>query len=96
MGRAGVGHWNRDQLCGNAKGSPTLLATGVLLVVAAMIVFALAHRKMQRSRTNTRAGRGLVYALIAGLIMGQFYPQLAKAISPEFSSQPIQPGLLTP
>ena len=33
---------------------------------------------------------------IAGALMGFFYPQLMRAISPNFNSAPILPGMLTP
>jgi glucose uptake protein len=78
------------------KGNPVLLSAGVVFVIAAMIVSALAHKKMQRSRASVNAGRGLLFALIAGSIMGLFYPQLMRAISPDFNTLPIQAGMLTP
>src|SRR5947209_9221529 len=78
------------------KGNPVLLSAGVVFVLAAMILSALAHRRMQQSRQNNRPGRGLVFALIAGAVMGLFYPQLSSAISPEFNTAPIQAGTLTP
>ena len=40
--------------------------------------------------------KGLVYSVIAGCLMGFFYPLLMKPISPNFNSAPIAPGMLTP
>lgn len=77
------------------KGSAPLLFSGVALVVVAMIVSALAYRKLPRVPGRGWA-RGVVFAVIAGCLMGFFYPQLSKAISPGFNSSAIQPGLLTP
>jgi glucose uptake protein len=37
-----------------------------------------------------------VYSVIAGCLMGFFYPQLAQTLSPAFSTGPIVPGYLTP
>ena len=77
------------------KGNLTLLSAGVACVVGAMIVSAMVHRS--NGAANQGAARhGLVFAVLAGLLMGSFYPQLASSISPDFSSAPILPGLLTP
>lgn len=78
-----------------AKGSAVLLACGVGLILVAMIVSAIAHTKVRRAGTK-RKGSGLAFAIAGGLLMGFFYPQLMKAISPDFNNQPIAPGMLTP
>lgn len=77
------------------KGEPVPLFTGVALIVAAMILSAVAHRRLPRSG-NRNALRGLIFAVVAGCLMGLFYPQLMRAISPNFNQQPIVPGMLTP
>jgi glucose uptake protein len=77
------------------KGDAGLLIAGVALIVFAMIMSALAHRRM-RSGTGTRPFRGLAFAVVAGCLMGFFYPQLLAAVSSDFTARPIQPGLLTP
>jgi glucose uptake protein len=77
------------------KGSPSMLFSGVALVVLAMVLSALAHSRLPR-KEGVHPARGVIYSVIAGCLMGYFYPQLISAISPGFQSQPIQPGLLTP
>lgn len=77
------------------KGNALLLFVGVLLVVAAMILSAAAYSKLPRT-AGSGWKRGVTYAAVAGCLMGSFYPQLARAISPSFHIEPIQPGLLTP
>ncbi len=77
------------------KGNAGLLFSGVALIVLAMIVSALAYSKLSRS-TGAGWTRGVLFAVIAGCLMGLFYPQLTQTISPGFNSQPIAPGLLTP
>jgi len=77
------------------KGSAPMLFSGVALVVLAMVLSALAYSKLPR-REGINAARGITYSVIAGGLMGYFYPQLIGAISPAFQSQPIRPGLLTP
>lgn len=78
------------------KGNPALLSVGIIFVIAAMIVSAIAHKRMQRARLGANTGRGLMFALIAGSVMGLFYPQLTSAISPDFNTVPIRAGMLTP
>jgi glucose uptake protein len=77
------------------KGEPALLFTGVAFIVLAMILSALAQRRLPQSG-HRNALRGLVFSIVAGCLMGFFYPQLMRAISPNFNKEPIVPGMLTP
>src|SRR5438552_1148473 len=77
------------------KGDPTLLFTGVALIVVAMVLSAMAHRRLPSTGVR-RPLRGVIYSAIAGALMGFFYPQLMRAISPNFNAAPIAPGMLTP
>ncbi len=77
------------------KGNPLILFCGVALVVFAMIMSALAYRRLPRSGSANWI-KGLLFAVIAGCLMGFFYPQLLRSLSPGFNSEPIAPGLLTP
>jgi glucose uptake protein len=77
------------------KGSPLLLGAGVMLIIFAMIMSAMAVRQVQRQR-SVNATRGLLFAIAAGCLMGFFYPQLISSMSPNFNTEPIQPGYLTP
>jgi glucose uptake protein len=77
------------------KGNPALLSGGVALVIVAMVLSAISHSKLPRSPGRGWT-RGVVYAAIAGCLMGFFFPQLMRSISPDFNSAPIQAGLLTP
>ena len=76
------------------KGNAALLIAGVALIVFAMVMSALAHRRMKAGATKPL--RGLAFAAVAGCLMGFFYPQLLGSVSPDFTARPIQPGLLTP
>src|SRR4029077_19763042 len=81
------------------KGDPALLFVGVALIVFAMIMSGAAHRRLHSGMPRSGAGspqRGLIFAAIAGCIMGAFYPQLMRAISPNFNAAPIVPAMLTP
>jgi glucose uptake protein len=77
------------------KGNPEILFMGVVFVILAMIMSALAYRKLPRSKTGNW-GKGIIFSIIAGCLMGFFYPQLLRAISPSFNTSPIRPGDLTP
>lgn len=77
------------------KGNPAVLFLGVAFVLAAMILSALAHRRLPR-REGESAGKGLLFAVVGGALMGFFYPQLMRSISPAFNLRPIAPGDLTP
>jgi glucose uptake protein len=77
------------------KGDPALLFVGVALIVFAMIMSGIAHRRLPHAGARSPL-RGLIFSAIAGCIMGLFYPQLMRAISPNFNSAPIVPGMLTP
>jgi glucose uptake protein len=77
------------------KGNPTLLFGGVVLVVIAMVISAIAHSKLPRPGGRGWV-RGVVFSVIAGCLMGFFYPQLMGSISPNFNSGKVEPGLLTP
>jgi glucose uptake protein len=77
------------------KGNPLVLFAGVVLVIFAMIMSAAAYRRLPRSSVANWT-KGLLFAVIAGCLMGFFYPQLLRSLSPGFNSEPIAPGLLTP
>jgi glucose uptake protein len=77
------------------KGNALLLFGGVALVVLAMVMSALAHGKLRRTGGQGWV-RGVLFAGIAGCLMGFFYPQLMRSISPDFNSGAVLPGYLTP
>jgi glucose uptake protein len=64
------------------KGNPSLLFAGVALIVFAMIMSAAAHSRLPHSGGKHRL-RGLIFSIVAGCIMGLFYPQLMRAIGPD-------------
>jgi glucose uptake protein len=77
------------------KGNPVLLFIGVALIVFAMVMSGLAYRKLPQGAGKSPL-RGLIFAALAGCVMGSFYPELMKSISANFNNDPIQPGMLTP
>jgi glucose uptake protein len=77
------------------KGNAALLFGGVALILFAMIMSARAHRRLPHAGARSPL-RGLVFSILAGCVMGLFYPQLMRAVSPGFNTGPIRPGMLTP
>jgi glucose uptake protein len=77
------------------KGNPALLFGGVVFVLLAMLMSAIAHSKLPRSGKSGWF-KGVIYAAVAGCLMGFFYPQLMASISPNFNTGAILPGYLTP
>jgi glucose uptake protein len=78
----------------NPQGNLILLATGVVLVVGAIIVDAWAYsaharpasgKTPQPRKSAGRGPKGILLSLVSGLLMGSFYPlvEMAKAGGPD-------------
>jgi len=74
-------------------GNKGLLAAGVGLIVIAILLNAFAYRRMQAAGRHTSA-KGLLLALIAGVLMGFFYKYVAAAMFSNFELP--EPGKLSP
>lgn len=61
-------------------GNPLMLFGGILLVVAAIVCDAVAYRLREQQRSAT-SRRGVVISLLSGLLMGSFYPFVARSMS---------------
>jgi glucose uptake protein len=61
-------------------GNPLLLFGGVALVAAAIVLDAAAYRKREKS-AKAATTRGIVLSLVAGVLMGCFYPFVARALN---------------
>jgi glucose uptake protein len=85
----------------NPTGNKELLFGGMAIIVGAIIVDALAYRSyaFQRSRQAAREGRsrqvrksmstkGITVSLIAGVLMGSFFPLLQNAMASEIGLGP--------
>ncbi len=76
---------------GAPVGDPILLFSGVGLVALAIIVDALAYKRISKGAATTK---GIVISLAAGILMGFFYRFVASSMSLDFSNP--TKGLLTP
>ncbi|MFA9392372.1 MAG: GRP family sugar transporter [Prolixibacteraceae bacterium] len=72
-------------------GNPTLLFIGVALVVVAIVLDALAYKKITKGAASTK---GILISLAAGILMGFFYRFVAASMSTDFAHP--DAGLLTP
>ena len=69
------------------QGNPLLLFGGIALVVAAIVLDAVAYRLRETERA-AMSRRGIIISLIAGLLMGTFYPFVSKAMTIEGAPGP--------
>jgi glucose uptake protein len=62
------------------KGNALLLFGGIALVLAAIVCDAIAYREREREKP-AMSRRGVVISVISGILMGSFYPFVAKAMA---------------
>jgi glucose uptake protein len=77
----------------NPVGNPTLLFSGVALVVAAILLNAYAYRRNSSTQRSVST-RGLVLSVAAGVLMGFFYKYVADSMFSDFTLP--EPGKLSP
>jgi len=73
------------------KGDPVLIFLGVAIVIAAIIVDALAYKKLSTTSTKTST-KGIVVSIAAGFLMAWFFRFVASAIDGDVH----EAGKLTP
>jgi glucose uptake protein len=76
------------------KGNPALLFGGVALIVFAMVMSALSHARLQQRTTSSGKSRGVIFSIVAGCLMGWFYPLLMQPVAKDYHH--ITPPELTP
>jgi len=79
---------------GAAKGDPVLLFCGVGLVTVAIVLNALAYKKLT-AKTKKVSSKGIVISLIAGLLMSFFYRFVAASMDLDNFVNPVA-GKMTP
>lgn len=71
-------------------GNPLLLFGGIALVTVAIVLDAMAYRTREQSAPAATT-RGIVLSLVAGVLMGSFYPLVAKAMAHAPDSRSLGP-----
>ena len=74
-------------------GNPALLFAGVALVTIAIVLDAIAYKRLPKDK-NEAVGKGLLLAVVGGVLMGFFYRFVADSISIDFVNP--EAGLFTP
>jgi glucose uptake protein len=77
----------------NPVGNATLLFAGVVLVLVAIVLDAVAYRKIPGVAAGVNT-KGLVLSIACGLFMGFFYRFVAASMYPDFTHP--EPGALGP
>ncbi len=77
----------------NPTGNALILFIGVALVVAAIVINAIAYNRKSKD-SNTRITRGLVMAILGGILMSFFYFLVANSMATDFYTP--EAGKLTP
>ena len=79
-----------------SKGNPVLLALGVLFIVVAIVCNGMAAGRVSKKRDNgSNSKKGVILAIVAGLLMSTFYRVVVKGMDINNFEQPAE-GMLTP
>ena len=73
-------------------GNPIVLFSGIALVVTAIVLDAAAYR-LREAKQQEMSRRGVILSLVAGLLMGCFYPFVSKAMSGQDAPGPYATSL---
>lgn len=77
-----------------AKGNPVILFTGVILVMIAILLNAIAYGKASQ-KTGKVPAKGIILAVVAGILMSFFYRFIAASMDIDNFISPA-PGKMTP
>jgi len=78
---------------GDPKGDVWLILTGITFVAIAIVVNAIAYRRLPALGQKT-TGKGIVISVAAGVLMGFFFRFVAAAIAKKYGAGE-DPGMLT-
>ena len=79
-----------------SKGNPMLLALGVLFIVVAIVCNGMAAGRVSKQTQSSGSSRkGVILAIVAGLLMSTFYRFVVKGMDIDNFEQPAV-GMLTP
>ena len=73
-------------------GDARLLGLGVILIILAMVFSAVAYRRLGKN-SQQRVAKGIVIAIVCGVLMGFFYPCVADSMAKNYAHP--EAGMLT-
>lgn len=82
-----------DNYIRTSVGNPVVLFIGVALIVCAIVINAIAYRRMPDSKAGG-SNKGILLSVLSGAIMGFFFGFVAKTLPSDFST--VENGQLTP
>ena len=71
-------------------GNPIILFSGVLIVILAIVIDAIAYKKLLKNKEKT-SSRGILISIVGGVLMGFFYRFVAASMITNFENP--EPGL---
>lgn len=74
------------------RGNPWLLFGGIMLVVSAIVLDAMAYKQREEGQPKSTR-RGLIISLVSGLLMGSFYPLVSGAMNGQHATGPYAAAL---
>ena len=77
------------------EGNPPLLALGVGCVTLAIVIDALAYKRLTAAGQSPST-KGIVLSVVAGVLMGFFYSFVAESLGTIDAAGALQPGKLSP
>ena len=75
-------------------GDPILLFSGMTLVAVAIVLDALAYRRLPSQKESGGGAKGLILSILCGLLMGTFYLCVARSMAEDPIA--LEPGKLSP
>ena len=79
----------------NRTGNPVLLVVGVAIVAVAIVLDAIAYRRLT-GQSKGVSTKGLILSLACGVLMGMFYLLVARTLSPNKDPTVLDGGYLSP
>ena len=78
------------------EGNPILLFTGVALVTVAIVLNAVAYRKLPHQQQGGGSVKGIILAVCCGVLMSLFYFFVARTLAAPLSDGAFEAGKITP
>jgi len=78
------------------SGNPIFLFAGVALVTVAIIINAMAYRRLPNQQQGGGSTKGILIAIGGGILMSLFYFLVARSLAGTLPDGTLEPGKITP